>query len=293
MSVWVEMSLRLSKLGGELVTLHVSVWVEMNVIFLITILKKSRSTWACELKCAEKVLSSFLARHAPRERVSWNFSDDEYRDYCDRHAPRERVSWNENVFNCLCNAYGVTLHVSVWVEIDSFERKSLAPLRHAPRERVSWNDLISCVQSPVLHVTLHVSVWVEMKNLLSRTELNKSRSTWACELKCKFLQFNRRKCKVTLHVSVWVEITLNCISNQNNHVTLHVSVWVEIPISITFSRFSVVTLHVSVWVEMIPQSQQERQLLSRSTWACELKYQCCDLVNDYMQSRSTWACELK
>ena len=77
------------------------------------------------------------------------------------------------------------------------------------------------------------------------------------------------------------------------YVTLHVSVWVEIPISITFSRFSVVTLHVSVWVEMIPQSQQERQLLSRSTWACELKYQCCDLVNDYMQSRSTWACELK
>ena len=33
-----------------------------------------------------------------------------------------------------------------------------------------------------------------------------------------------------------------------------------------------VTLHVSVWVEIHTDCNTRRQILSRSTWACELKY---------------------
>ena len=76
-------------------------------------------------------------------------------------------------------------------------------------------------------------------------------------------------------------------------VTLHVSVWVEI-YKIIFRNFkSIVTLHVSVWVEM---QKSTRFLLcreSRSTWACELKFDIVDHFYTLNRSRSTWACELK
>ena len=47
-----------------------------------------------------------------------------------------------------------------------------------------------------------------------------------------------------------------------------------------------VTLHVSVWVEILVENLFSFRNVSRSTWACELKYQCCDFVNDYMQSHA-------
>ena len=100
---------------------------------------------------------------------------------------------------------------------------------------------------------------------------------------------------VTLHVSVWVEI-FSCISQPLYiPVTLHVSVWVEITYS--SSKKSVdwshaprervswnsliflqvflwkVTLHVSVWVEIDRIGEKINTVqMSRSTWACELKY---------------------
>ena len=127
--------------------------------------------------------------------------------------------------------------------------------RHAPRERVSWNLLIRS-QDNVILVTLHVSVWVEIKSLKSLTvTLKESRSTWACELKFlstftqTFLHY------VTLHVSVWVEISLRSTSRTRKKVTLHVSVWVEISLTVVGSQLR----------------------MSRSTWACELKYQCCHM----------------
>ena len=98
----------------------------------------SRSTWACELKLREIHLNPNFARHAPRERVSWNNKeiDITYLIHC--HAPRERVSWNDSKTIAVCCFDG-----------------------HAPRERVSWNSGLMGAVSP-LHVTLHVSVWVEM-----------------------------------------------------------------------------------------------------------------------------------
>ena len=55
------------------------------------------------------------------------------------HAPRERVSWNKEPEKPDCYPKGVTLHVSVWVEIFIDFYSNFFALRHAPRERVSWN----------------------------------------------------------------------------------------------------------------------------------------------------------
>ena len=98
------------------VTLHVSVWVEITFIFQMRVNLASRSTWACELKSPRTASPRCAAGHAPRERVSWNNSCRSERLVHRSHAPRERVSWNvECGFSY--SRRGVTLHVSVWVEI--------------------------------------------------------------------------------------------------------------------------------------------------------------------------------
>ena len=76
-------------------------------------------------------------------------------------------------------------------------------------------------------------------------------------------------------------------------VTLHVSVWVEIVMKHQSTMFYFVTLHVSVWVEIQGKADRVYQYRSRSTWACELKYQKPLMNRWWTLSRSTWACELK
>ena len=61
--------------------------------------------------------------HAPRERVSWNCSDTLQEPCRFSHAPRERVSWNL-VLSTWTTLDLVTLHVSVWVEIQSVHELS-------------------------------------------------------------------------------------------------------------------------------------------------------------------------
>ena len=62
-----------------------------------------------------------------------------YKKYKLRHAPRERVSWNyKQAGNSI--VVDVTLHVSVWVEMGILKVILRIFARHAPRERVSWND---------------------------------------------------------------------------------------------------------------------------------------------------------
>ena len=80
-----------------------------------------------------------LPGHAPRERVSWNVDWQVIIDRTKGHAPRERVSWNKEPEKPDCYPKGVTLHVSVWVEIFIDFYSNFFALRHAPRERVSWN----------------------------------------------------------------------------------------------------------------------------------------------------------
>ena len=122
---------------------------------------KSRSTWACELKCISLTscywdmpvtlhVSVWVEiteteetpteeeRHAPRERVSWNPAIilNSVRHFS--HAPRERVSWN--FFKSRFSVF-VWMSRSTWAcELKSLVNAVFHVLKsHAPRERVSWN----------------------------------------------------------------------------------------------------------------------------------------------------------
>ena len=160
MSVWVEIPCLTSCTSAVGVTLHVSVWVEICTDVNHLYVGKSRSTWACELKLRYRLSDHLTPGHAPRERVSWNEIWDTDTISSIGHAPRERVSWNKK-HKDMIKVIAVTLHVSVWVEM-SMTMKSGA---------------LYCV-------TLHVSVWVEIKQYLCCLSSLRSRSTWACELKC-------------------------------------------------------------------------------------------------------------
>ena len=95
-----------------------------------------------------------------------------------------------------------------------------------------------------------MSVWVEINKFWIFLGIISSRSTWACELKYHTKADKAAWKQVTLHVSVWVEIQTRGLFRERLGVTLHVSVWVEIERSF----FATISIR------------------SRSTWACELKY---------------------
>ena len=141
-SVWVEMCHRRNSSIQTHVTLHVSVWVEIVKTIYVRYNTKSRSTWACELKF-------FIVGNETDEngsRSTWACELKCHKSHpfniCFRHAPRERVSWN-----------------SILPMLES----TATGRRHAPRERVSWN-LPSKLSKQPCKVTLHVSVWVEITN---------------------------------------------------------------------------------------------------------------------------------
>ena len=170
MSVWVEIMRILQQQFEQLVTLHVSVWVEIPFTHNNTIRPMSRSTWACELKYSVILKKHIPMRsHAPRERVSWNAYDlakGKFEESVTLHVS----VWVE-IHNTVCvhNRRGVTLHVSVWVEITNTLLEhihitvtlhvsvwveivfncdfKLVYYRHAPRERVSWNASSLIVQN--------------------------------------------------------------------------------------------------------------------------------------------------
>ena len=266
--------------------------LKLSSLSILPKFQQSRSTWACELKLSVCQFPTVILSHAPRERVSWN--------------PKIGLAITNSVVTLHVsvwveipympgnfNSFSVTLHVSVWVEICIVylwrpwqighaprERVSWNYCicqrfwncsRHAPRERVSWNTYKIC-QLIKVHVTLHVSVWVEIKFIpvthdSKKRHAPRERVSWNLQVDHEIIQCNGHAprervswnpcavlsplpCCVTLHVSVWVEILRTQFAPNTAQVTLHVSVWVEISASpINFLYHS-----------------------SRSTWACELKY---------------------
>ena len=144
---------------SDWVTLHVSVWVEISAIRLLTVRVLSRSTWACELKFQSVATWQLLlpSRSTWACELKLKMCECISNNLC--HAPRERVSWNLKI--CQYGLmHSVTLHVSVWVEIPD------------------------TIDEQVLNlVTLHVSVWVEIFYIEFLFVRQSSRSTWACELK--------------------------------------------------------------------------------------------------------------
>ena len=184
----------------------------------------------------------------------------------------------------------VTLHVSVWVEIQLSVKMSGAVERHAPRERVSWNvTTSSCnidfwvtlhvsvwVEMTIIQtsfwqdiVTLHVSVWVEIPIKMADNTSVASRSTWACELKC---------CRSALHPT------------DIGHAPRERVSW-NSPLT-SAALNPLVTLHVSVWVEISSFAFCLSVAGSRSTWACELKslttQQACEIISHAPRERVSW-----
>ena len=144
-----------------MVTLHVSVWVEIVPFWRVYEAVQSRSTWACELKCSCNIDFWNFRSHAPRERVSWNHLNLGTRWECPRHAPRERVSWN---------------HLNLGTRWE-------CP-RHAPRERVSWNlKELAEKNDTTGHAPRECVSWNIFCCSLITAPSSQSRSTWACELK--------------------------------------------------------------------------------------------------------------
>ena len=218
---------------------------------------------------------SLEAGHAPRERVSWNRRHFRIVQIFIGHAPRERVSWNPCQTG-IHHQFAVTLHVSVWVEICLFTlcmnciwsrstwacelkfKKVCYNKRakcHAPRERVSWN-FVSCMIVP-LKLPGHAP---------------RERVSWNSFKAFSFSGFIGHAPRERVSWNIHLYPPLSAV-----RVTLHVSVWVEMAnVTATLVR-CLVTLHVSVWVEIFLMFFPFLSVMSRSTWACELKW-CRDRV---------------
>ena len=161
MSVWVEIVQYWQTVLVPLVTLHVSVWVE--ILFLLCYPKNmvSRSTWACELKYANSVFA--LCVYPVTLHVSvW--------------VEILRVYWKLMMML-------VTLHVSVWVEMMITQKGIFVKQSRSTwacelklnihvfivddlKSRSTWACELKYANSVfalcVYPVTLHVSVWVEI-----------------------------------------------------------------------------------------------------------------------------------
>ena len=315
MSVWVEIIVNRECGFNYRVTLHVSVWVEIDLANQYNRdVIGSRSTWACELKWQG------AERNEQEEPVTLHVSVwveirfSRYQGiFQPRHAPRERVSWNRSR-----NSPGlrdkVTLHVSVWVEILALFALFRNAVGHAPRERVSWNFSFSALifshnchaprervswnaqnqdKNLCKNVTLHVSVWVEIYVLSEKSDWNKSRSTWACELKLMvdmskgYVWCHAPRERVSWNSHVWnsfkdsichaprerVSWNLYIEKNHGNsvgHAPRERVSWNDV-VYLAFKSVRV-TLHVSVWVEINFRQRKMIVWASRSTWACELKF---------------------
>ena len=167
-----------------LVTLHVSVWVEIvlvQIVYKVLEVTLHVSVWV-----------------EMAENPAWDHSWP-----C--HAPRERVSWNTSMALSGC-LKGVTLHVSVWVEI--WLLSYLLSLGLLVTLHVSvWVEIVYPVNKEVNYASRSTwacelklnyglktfmilwsrSTWAcELKwlHLLLHDSSKSSRSTWACELKC-------------------------------------------------------------------------------------------------------------
>ena len=186
----------------------------------------------------------------------------------------------------------VTLHVSVWVEIDSSPVPEVNNTGHAPRERVSWNLM-----------------W-DVRDSVGQT----SRSTWACELKfhecgklCWAFRHAPRErvswnwiysriptpkpCHAPRERVSWNKCRPDCRTDLKCHAPRERVSWNHLAHTKHYvklchaprervswnsqdngkSEMQAVTLHVSVWVEIQRYIHGLATTLSRSTWACELK----------------------
>ena len=167
------------------VTLHVSVWVEIPII------RQLKTAWNVTLHVSvwveiETVPAGATVEfsHAPRERVSWNWQ---------KHDTFSTICQSRSTWACELKCSRKHFHLqglasrSTWACELKFQ--GVVGLWDKFASRSTW----ACELKLISHFPLVI--------------IFKSRSTWACELKWPHERIGRYSQRVTLHVSVWVEIT--------------------------------------------------------------------------------------
>ena len=165
------------------------------------------------------------------------------------------------------------------------------------------------------YVTLHVSVWVEIIHSANLGKSARSRSTWACELKLFYkalhfgrvghaprervswnTPFGRVSLRTTASRSTWAcELKFNLFkvkSKSSRHAPRERVSWNFGDIHFIVKKFSHAPRERVSW-NTLSNDILKTRTMSRSTWACELKYIHGSCGHTSPWSRSTWACELK
>ena len=233
-----------------------------------------------------------ITSHAPRERVSWNFSISLLTHIDNCHAPRERVSWNLRFVLTTWKNWQVTLHVSVWVEM-------LYPLLMITNRtsRSTWACELKFMDKDFLRYAIGSrSTWAcELKCIYTeiRWRNNGSRSTWACELKWNYLQFlHRLKCHAPRERVSWNVTLDNEVIENSSHAPRERVSW-----NVMLFFFAVsATSHAprervswNIFCRSLITSTTCHAPRERVSWN-EIIY---SFYIGWNGSRSTWACELK
>ena len=166
---------------------------------------------------------------------------------------------------------------------------------HAPRERVSWNFVLDLLTSAMAlgHAPRERVSWNRHAHAESAwggaSHAPRERVSW------NFAEMGAKvRPTVTLHVSVWVEMrqTSKLAVNGTGHAPRERVSWNGFlsaykSVGLSHAPRERVSWNI-VNISIIPRSR-----MSRSTWACELKFYYGVVEVVQVMSRSTWACELK
>ena len=154
-----------------------------------------------------------LARHPPREDVSWNAYTYAKEPEAFRHPPREDVSWNTQQ--------------AKWLNLQQ---------RHPPREDVSWNSVAEMfVDNLKSHPPREDVSWNIPTNAMHHRRVRhppREDVSWNINRIPKLLEKT-----VILLVRMWVEIFIIWWRKCNRCVILLVRMWVEILNFVTLFPF--------------------------------------------------------
>ena len=230
----------------------------------------SRSTWACELKSMCLCCKS----QQGQSRSTWacELKFECVHDVCTFCSSRSTWACElKSILPLLVNSW--TVSRSTWAcELKcNIVHYNNSVFRHAPRERVSWNnEQILKLQRGNCHAPRERVSWNDYF-LRPLHLVQKSRSTWACELKWLTIIWRN---VLTLSRSTWAcELKFSCGGSKGGevrHAPRERVSWNFLTVFYSDSLY--VTLHVSVWVEIERKPLTPLQPRSRSTWACELKF---------------------
>ena len=158
-SVWVEIMGGYTHANYMYVTLHVSVWVEI----MKSIMEKKRLIVTLHVSVWVEIELWWLGINMITSRSTW--------------ACELKYIYDKSTTSCSASRSTWACELKFSMSLPQRPRAC-----HAPRERVSWNQYLDkSILRP--SVTLHVSVWVEISKGWAVLQWLSSRSTWACELK--------------------------------------------------------------------------------------------------------------